>query len=193
MKSRILLVLATAVFAVVAPAKGAFDIYIKTANPDLPGEVTVAPSGGVCPVNCGPGSWQLFSFSWGVNNPVSIMPGGGGGGAGQPSFSDLNLLKKLDRASVEALLMAAQGTHFGTVTVSFVETGTGGPPFLLYEIKMEEVYFSSVQHSGSAGGDDRPTESVSFAYGKITWKYYPRPVGTPPIVHFWDLRKNTGG
>jgi len=189
MKPKILLLFAVIAFASVADVNATFDMYIRTTNPTLAGEVTVAPGGGVCPVNCGPGSWQLFSYSWGVANPVQIGPGGIM--AGQPSFSDLSLLKKLDSASVGALLMVAQGTHFGTVTVSFVENGS--PPFLVYEIIMEEVFFSSVQHSGSAGGDDRPTESVSFAYGKITWKYYPRPVGTPPIVHFWDLRTQTGG
>jgi type VI secretion system secreted protein Hcp len=193
MKQKILLVYAAIAFATVANVNGALDIYVWTENPSLPGEVTAPPAGGVCPVRCGPGSWQLFSFSWGVSNSVQISPGGIM--AGQANFSDLSLQKMLDSASVGALLMVAQGTHFDRVYLSFVETS--GTPFLSYEIKLEEVFFSSVQHSGSTGGDNRPSESVSFAYGKITWTYHPRPSAGNPnpgvITHFWDLRTNTGG
>ena len=74
------------------------------------------------------------------------------------------------------------------MTVSCVNASTNA---VVYEIKLEDVFFSSVQQSGSSGGDDRPTESVSFAYGKITWKYFP-PTGSP-ITAFWDVRSNTGG
>jgi type VI secretion system secreted protein Hcp len=193
MKLKILLVFAAIALAATTNVNGALDIYVWTESPFLAGEVTTAPSGGVCPVRCGPGAWQLFSFSWGVANP--LQHGVGGINPGQPAFSDLSLQKMLDSASVGALLMVAQGTHFGAVTLSFVETTS--PPFLSYEIKMENVFFSSVQHSGSAGGDDRPTESVSFAYDKITWTYHPRPSAgnpnPPAITHFWDLRTNTGG
>ena len=191
MKLKNLLVFAVIAFAAVANVNGGYDIYVWTETPFLAGEVTVAPSGGVCPIHCGPGAWQLFSFSWGVSHPVQV----GGGPPGQPSFSDLSLLKKLDSASVGALLKVAQGSPFGAVYLSFVENS--GAPFLSYEIKMETVYFSSIQHSGSAGGDDRPTESVSFSYGKITWTYYPRPSpgnpNPPAITHFWNLVTNTGG
>jgi type VI secretion system secreted protein Hcp len=177
MKLRILLVSAAIAYAAIADVKGAFDTYIKTV-PALDGEVS-SPAAWV-------NAWGILSFSIGVSNPVTIN--NGGLQSGRPSFSDLSVMKQLDKATVMALLKLAQGNHFDSVTLSCVNHATN---VLVYEIKLEEVYFTTIQHSGSAGGDDRPTESVSFAYGKIEWTYHP-PTG-PAITAFWDLRTNTGG
>jgi type VI secretion system secreted protein Hcp len=63
------------------------------------------------------------------------------------------------------------GEHIPTMTVSIrKQTGAGGQDvFLVY--KFEEVMIESVQWSGSSGGDDTPSESVSFAFGKVTLEY----------------------
>jgi type VI secretion system secreted protein Hcp len=193
MKLRSLLIATALALVSVAEVQGSLTMFIYTESPSVPGEVTMAPAGGVCPVRCGPGAWEVLSFSWGVSNPITIHVGGGG--AGTPNFTDLALQKWLDSASVRALLMVAQGAHFGTVTLSFLESGA--TPFLSYEIKLEEVYISSVSHGGSVGGDNRPSESVTLAYGKITWTYHPRPSpGNPnpaPITATWDIRSGMGG
>ena len=41
--------------------------------------------------------------------------------------------------------------------------------FLIYEF--ETVMVESIQWSGSSGGDDTPTESVSLAFAKVTITY----------------------
>jgi type VI secretion system secreted protein Hcp len=41
--------------------------------------------------------------------------------------------------------------------------------YLTYEF--EKVFVTSIQWSGSSGGDDVPTESVSFAFKKVTITY----------------------
>ena len=180
MKPKILFLLLALAFAAVTNAKAAFDIYIKT-DPAIPGEVTTP----VAWVD----AWEVFAFSIGVSNPVQVGPGGLTSGA--PAFSDLSLQKMLDKASVASLLKLAQGSSGGqlnSVTLSCVNPVNHT---LIYEIKLEPVVFSSIQHSGSGGGDNRPSESVSFTYGKITWTYYP--ASGPSISHFWDLRTNSGG
>jgi type VI secretion system secreted protein Hcp len=49
-------------------------------------------------------------------------------------------------------------------------TGTGGQKdFLTY--KFGTVFVESIQWSGSSGGDDTPTESVSFAFGQVAITY----------------------
>ena len=54
------------------------------------------------------------------------------------------------------------------------------------------VMVESVQWSGSSGGDDTPTESVSFAFGKVTVEYKTQGkdgklvAGTPVV---WDVTK----
>ena len=71
------------------------------------------------------------------------------------------------------------------------QTGAGGQDaFIIYDF--EEVYVESIQWSGSAGGDDTPTESVSFAFGKVTVEYKTQGkdgklvAGTPVV---WDITK----
>jgi type VI secretion system secreted protein Hcp len=71
------------------------------------------------------------------------------------------------------------------------QTGTGGQDvFLIYTF--ETVFVESIQWSGSSGGDDTPTESVSFAFGKVTVEYKTQDktgklvAGTPVV---WDVTK----
>jgi type VI secretion system secreted protein Hcp len=181
-------ILLFAVLAFSASVRAQTNIYLRTTGPVVKGEVTA------------PGwvdSWQILSFSEGVSRPVTIMPGGGGGGSAAPNFASVALAKFLDRASVESLFRLAHGDHFDTVTISFVD-GAATPPVstLYYEVKLEEVYYESISQ-GSSAGDTRPTESVAFAFGKVTWTYYPRPTpGDPtpaPLVRFWDIRTGQGG
>ena len=60
--------------------------------------------------------------------------------------------------------------------------------FLTYEF--ETVYVDNIQWSGSSGGDDAPTESVSFSFGKVTVTYTPQDKAgkaASPVVASWDL------
>jgi type VI secretion system secreted protein Hcp len=178
MKPRILLIVVVLGFAAVTNVKAAINVYITT-DPAIPGEVAT-PAAFL-------NAWEILSFSIGVSNPASVGPGGITSGS-NPSFSDLALQKLLDKASVASLLQLAQGGQLNSVTLSCVNAATN---VLIYTVKLEPVVFSSIQHSGSAGGDDKPAESVTFTYAKITWTYYP-PTG-PSISHFYDLRTHTGG
>ena len=51
----------------------------------------------------------------------------------------------------------------------------------------------SIQWSGSSGGDDTPTESVSFAFAKVTIEYYKQAEDTGSMTKVgnasWDLTK----
>ena len=60
--------------------------------------------------------------------------------------------------------------------------------FIKYEF--DEVYVDSVQWSGSSGGDDTPSESVSFSFGKVSITYTPQNKDGSkgsPAVGAWDL------
>ena len=98
MKQKILFVFALSAIATLSNATAGFNIYLKT-DPAIPGEVAT-PAAFV-------DAWEVFSFSAGVSTPVQV--GQGGLTAGNPSFSDLAFLKRLDRASVVSLLKVAQG------------------------------------------------------------------------------------
>ena len=69
-----------------------------------------------------------------------------------------------------------------------------------YEVTLSHVTVASVKCNAQARGTGSapiPTESVEFAYEKITWNYIEtdKDTGAPAgnVETFWDLKSNTGG
>jgi type VI secretion system secreted protein Hcp len=118
------------------------------------------------------GAFEIYSFSWGASNPVSIGSGTGGSGAGKASLSSFNVMKKTDTSSASIFKACCVGDHFDDMVVVLRKAGGADGKdnvFLTYSFK--EVYVESVQWSGSTGGDDSPAESVAFAYGAVKIEY----------------------
>ncbi|TVR59958.1 MAG: type VI secretion system tube protein Hcp [Gemmatimonadales bacterium] len=138
------------------------------------------------------GEIEILSFSWGASNPTTIGSGTGAG-AGRASLTSFNIMKKSDKASPKLFQNCCQGRHFPKATVVFRSSaGDNSLEYLKYEF--EEVFVESVQWSGSSGGDDRPTESLSLAFGKVEVTYTPQTAtGDPgaPVVASWDQRSRT--
>lgn len=138
-------------------------------------------------------AFEIFSFSLGASNPVTIGSGTSGTGGGKVSISSFNLMKKSDAASPALFNACCDGSHFTGVHVVLRKSGGKQLEYLKYDF--EEVFVESVQWSGSTGGDDTPTESLSLAFGKITINYQPQKAdgtaeGSPKTAN-WDLRANT--
>jgi type VI secretion system secreted protein Hcp len=158
----------------------AFDCYLDLK--DIPGEATAKGF---------EKKIEIFSFSWGASAPVTVGPGTTGMSASRVSISSFNIMKKTDVASPKLFKATCLGEHIDNMTVSMrKQTGVGGQDaFLIY--KFEEVMVESLQWSGSSGGDDTPTESVSFAFAKVTFEYKTQGTdgklvaGTPVV---WDVR-----
>ena len=114
---------------------------------------------------------EVFSFSFGASNPISIGTHSAGASSGKVSVSSFNVMKKTDAASTQLFLACCQGAHFKNMEVHMrKQTGKGGQQdFLTYTF--ETVFVESIQWSGSSGGDDVPTESVSFAFGSVHIEY----------------------
>lgn len=137
-------------------------------------------------------AFEIYSFSWGASNPVTIGSASGGAGGGKVSISSFNIMKKTDKTSPSLYVNCCKGTHFDKGTVVLRKAGGDNPvEFIKYEF--EQLFVESIQWSGSQGGDDSPTESVSFAFGKVKTYYTPQDAtgkaGTP-IPTSWDLRTN---
>jgi type VI secretion system secreted protein Hcp len=132
---------------------------------------------------------EIQSFSWGAANPATIGAGGGGGGGGKVSVSTFNIMKKSDAASPLLFQACCQGDHYDKATVTLNKAGGKAPvDFIKYEF--EKVYVENIQWSGASGGDDTPTESVSFAFGKVSVTYTPQNADGSkgsPAVGSWDL------
>lgn len=135
---------------------------------------------------------EIYSFSWGASNPTSVGSGGKGMAAGRVSISSFNIMKKTDSASPTLFQKCCSGKHFDTATV--VLQKAGGDKALDYlTYKFGEVFVESIQWSGSSGGDDTPSESVSFAFGKVEITYKPQieTGGSQQAIGAgWDIHKN---
>lgn len=140
----------------------AFDTFIDLGK-ELEGESTAKGM---------EGKIEIFSFSWGASNPTTIGSGSAGIAAGKVSVSSFNLMKKTDKASALLFQRCCEGKHIDKAMVTMRKaTGDGGQvAFLKYTF--EKVMVESIQWSGSSGGDDSPTESLSLAFGKVSIEYF---------------------
>jgi type VI secretion system secreted protein Hcp len=132
---------------------------------------------------------EIQSFSFGASNPSTVGAGGGGGGGGKVSVSSFNIIKKSDAASPLLFLACCQGDHYKSAVVT-LNKAAGKAPIDFIKYEFEEVYVDNIQWSGSSGGDDTPTESVSFSFGKVSVTYTPQKADGSkgsPAVGAWDL------
>jgi len=161
----------------------AYDTYMKIDG--IKGEATRAGFEG----------WiELYSFSLGASNPVTIGSGTTGAGGGKANVSSFNIMKKTDSTSPLLFQQCCMGKHFASAQV-VLQKASGDQKALAYLVyDFTEVYVESVQWSGSAGGDETPAESVSLAFGKVQVSYTPQTAtGAPgsPVRGSWDLTKAT--
>jgi type VI secretion system secreted protein Hcp len=118
------------------------------------------------------GWFEIFSFSWGASNPTTVGTGATGLAAGKVSVSSFNVMKKTENASPLLFSACCAGQHYKTAKVVMRKaTGTDGGQQIFLEYDFSDVMVESIQWSGSSGGDDTPTESLSFAFAKVEIKY----------------------
>ncbi len=136
---------------------------------------------------------EIYSFSWGASNPTTISSGATGLAAGKVSISSFNIMKKTEKSSPTLFQGCCTGKHFdkATVTMRKATGDSGQQAFLTYDFT--DVMVDSVQWSGSSGGDDTPTESVSFAFAKVEINYQQQDskggsIGKA-VKGSWDLTK----
>lgn len=166
----------------------AFDAFLSI--PGIPGEVTLTGF---------TNQIELYGYSLGVTEQVSIT-GGGGGTTGKPSFSDLSISKQYDRSSPLLLRALTTGTNIapasgpGMVLSLVPASPSGAPRFLTYTF--QDVYVSSVQDSGNSGGDTKPFQNISFTFGVIQETYHPQnPDGSlgGPISVYYNIETGRTG
>jgi len=142
----------------------AFDTFLKfTGGNDVKGESTADGH---------KDEIEIYSFSFGASNPTTVGSGSGGLTGGKVSLSSFSVMKKTELSSTKLFAACCAGQHYATAVVTLRKaTGVDGgqQTFLMYSF--EDVLVESIQWSGSTGGDDTPTESLSIAFGKVTIDY----------------------
>ncbi|HEC16790.1 MAG TPA: type VI secretion system tube protein Hcp [Sedimenticola sp.] len=113
---------------------------------------------------------EILSYNHGVSQPVSSASATGGRTGGRADFQDFSIVKTADKATPDLNLFCANGKHIPKVELELCLATEDKHTFMKYTL--EDVIVSSVS-IGGGGGEDRPTESVTFSYGKIKWEYTP--------------------
>jgi type VI secretion system secreted protein Hcp len=112
---------------------------------------------------------ELLSWSWGVMNASSASQGGGSG-RGKATANDFVITHNMDKASPVLAKACASGKHFKTAVLTARKAGEGQQDFL--KVIMKEVFITSVQPAGAAGGDI--VEQVTMTAGDIEFEYKPQ-------------------
>jgi type VI secretion system secreted protein Hcp len=136
------------------------------------------------------GNIDISSFSFGVTQP-STGHFGGGSGAGKAQFQDINLTKRIDKASPVLLEHLIRGTHFDSATIIVRKVG-GKDPIEFFKIELSEVFISSVQNSGANQGDGIDEQiSLNFSYIEYHYKEQSKDGSAGSASKTtWNIKKN---
>ena len=157
----------------------AFDAYLKIDG--IPGESTAKGN---------ENQIALESFSWGASNPATISPASSGIGTGRVNISSFSIMKRQDSSSPELFEHCCSGEHIKKAWLYIRKQGKEQGVF--HELEFDTLVVESVQWSGSSGGDDVPTESVSLAFSKVTFGFAKQKAtgGMDAMKRkIWDLTK----
>ncbi len=130
---------------------------------------------------------EIFSFSFGCTQPTSPTDPG----AARASFSDFNVVSRTQKSSPALFLACASGQHIPKAVLTVRKAGGEQQEYLKWTFS--DLLVSSFQPAGASGGEDFPTESISFNFSKIEVQYKQIAAdGTlgPPITAGWDLAAN---
>ena len=158
-----------AALGVVAPAEAAVDYFLEVNG--VPGESHDSKFAK---------SIDVFSYSWAASANSDKK-------GNKVNLSDLNVSKNVDVASPALFQRLVQGTTIPSVELIGRKAGESQLVFLRY--CLQDVRVTSIQQSGSTGGDDFSQENVSFAYATFSQQYTPQDAkgsGGPSVFAGWN-------
>jgi type VI secretion system secreted protein Hcp len=118
-----------------------------------------------------PGHIDVLSFSWGVSQTAVYGAGASGkeAKAGRANFSDLSIMKVLDKTTPLLCDHCATGDILKKVYLLY-DKPVGDKQAPYFRIWIKDALITSVQLSGSS---ENPTESVTFAFQGVEIAYAP--------------------
>jgi len=117
------------------------------------------------------GHIDILSFSWGVSQHSTYGVGASGkeAKAGRADFSNLTIMKVLDKTSPLLCDHCASGDILKEVYMLY-DKPVGDKQADYFRIYLKDALITSVQLSGS---NENPTESISFAFQAVEVAYKP--------------------
>lgn len=112
------------------------------------------------------GEIEILSWSWGVSN-ASGAASGGGSGRGKAAPQDFAFVHHYDKASPVLAKQCIAGKHFKDMVMTCRKAGEGQQDYL--KVTLKEVFITSLDPSGSQGGD--VMETVQCTYKDVEFVY----------------------
>jgi len=116
------------------------------------------------------GAIDVLSFSFGASMVSSYGTGASGkeSKAGRADFSNLSVMKVLDKTSTDLFKCCVSGLIIPKVTLLYDKPVQGNKQDDYFRVFIKDALITSVQLSGSS---ENPTESVSFAFQAVEIAY----------------------
>jgi type VI secretion system secreted protein Hcp len=118
---------------------------------------------------------EALSVSYILNQPTGDASSAGGGSktGGKVSFSEMYLVKEIDRATPLLATYCAGGKRLAHATVEFTQIIAGGRKTYLKLVLDDVTIWSDMPVMSPRAKDDfTHLEQVALRYGKIQWLYY---------------------
>lgn len=137
---------------------------------------------------------ELFSFSHGVaQSGAGAVSSAGARTAGKCDHQDFHITKRIDKSTPIMMKHLCNGKHFNQAVIEICKNTGQKNCFMKYTFS--HVLISSL-NIGGGQGQESPSESVSFSYGKIKWEYFPIDPTTGQrggaVPTEWDTLANKG-
>ncbi|MDF9826554.1 type VI secretion system secreted protein Hcp [Ereboglobus sp. PH5-5] len=170
-------------------------LYIEGVQGDSTSEVGKSAS----EIPAGAGPIEINSFSLDLNMPlVENRSGTGAVTVGRANFEDFETGKSLDISSGTLLFYCLSGKHINRAVVMVYRAageGDQGKPTRYLKITYSNIVITEVNITGS--GDEMPSETLKFNYGKVAYTYYKTDARTGAATgqlanFFWDRVENSG-
>ena len=118
---------------------------------------------------------DILSFSFGSSQSSVIGPGSSGGAAraGRADVSNVTVMKVLDKTSPLLFDDCVTGNVLDKVDIIY-DKPLGDQQEDFFKIHLDNALITNISMSGS---QENPTESISFAFEKITVSYNPEDQG----------------
>jgi type VI secretion system secreted protein Hcp len=92
----------------------------------------------------------------------------GPNGAGRPEFTTFTAFKQIDKATPNLFVKCAKGEKIDNVEIHICESGKDET---LLKYTMDDCFITDLNMEGESKKADKPIESVSFAFSKITYQF----------------------
>jgi type VI secretion system secreted protein Hcp len=113
---------------------------------------------------------EVLSFSWGATQQGGYHTGTGGG-TGKVNVHDISFTHHLDKSSSVLWQRCMDGKAIPDGMFIARKAGAQGKQMEYLKLKFEDLIVSSVNFSGNEGADNRPLESFSLNFKKVTITY----------------------